>query len=452
MLRTLSLLAASFLLLNLPARAVDFDWVTMGGGAKNDKTRAVTVDRDGNVLLAGEMTDAGACGAQNASGGGGMDFFIAKLDPAGHCLWLHTLGGSGIDRGYGVITDATGNAYVTGHFQSKDAKVHDGILANAGDYDVFVAKYSPTGEQLWVRTAGGAGYDYGHAIALDSKGDVVVAGAVAGEAKFGSQTVGSAGARCIFCAKYSADGDLKWARGTSGKLGGSAHGVGVDAADNIYIGGNISGTGSFGELPIDAGKTTSALVLKISAAGEGEWFRSIPGSPSALAHEISVDATGRTWLAGMFKGTMTAGDATFSSSGDKDNDGFVAHYDASGALQWTRVVQGTGTDYCLGVCNDGQGTAWLTGEFTATAQVFGQALTSRGITDIYVASLDSSGKLGDLIQAGGEKNDNAYTAAWDSKHHTAVIAGACAAPVTFGSQSVNQSGGADFHAARLKAK
>ncbi|MCP5559795.1 MAG: hypothetical protein H7A55_18760 [Verrucomicrobiaceae bacterium] len=450
--RTFFTLAATLVSIVSPGHGADFDWVTMGGGAKNDKTRAVTVDREGNVLLAGELTGDGVCGDQKASGGGGMDFFIAKLDPTGRCLWMHTLGGSGIDRGYGVVTDAVGNAYVTGHFQSTDAKVGDQMLPNAGDYDVFVAKYSPTGEQLWVRTAGGAGYDYGHGIALDRKGDVIVAGAVAGEAAFGNQTVGAKGARCIFCAKYSADGDLKWARGTEGRIGGSAHGVGVDAANNIYIGGNVSGVGSFGGLAIDAGKTTSALLLKVSSEGKGEWFRSIPGTPSALSHEISVDAEGRTWLVGMFKGTMTAGADTFSTTGDKDSDGFVSHYDAQGALQWTRVVQGPGTDYCLGVCNDGQGAAWLTGEFTAIAQVFGQALTSRGITDIYVASLDVHGKCGTLNQAGGEKNDNAYTAAWDAKHRAVVIAGACNAPVSFGGKSVAVSGGADFHAARMRAE
>src|SRR5690606_35083768 len=111
--------------------------------------------------------------------------FLTKVSKEGKVLWVRSLGGSLIDRGYGVVSDGAGNAYVTGHYQSTDAKGEGGeILPNRGDYDVFVAKYSPEGDILWIRTAGGAGYDYGHGIALDPAGDVVVSGAVAGEAHF----------------------------------------------------------------------------------------------------------------------------------------------------------------------------------------------------------------------------------------------------------------------------
>ena len=60
--RTLCLLL--LLATSLHAATPTFEWVAAGGGAKNDKTRAVTFDREGNVFLAGEATDDGTFGDQ----------------------------------------------------------------------------------------------------------------------------------------------------------------------------------------------------------------------------------------------------------------------------------------------------------------------------------------------------------------------------------------------------
>jgi hypothetical protein len=428
------------------------DWVTGGGGVKNDKTRAVTFDREGNVFLAGEATDDGTFGDLKRAGLGGMDFFLAKISREGNFLWVRSLGGSLVDRGYGVITDSAGHAYVTGHFQSMDAQANGQTLPNAGDYDVFVAKYSPTGDLLWVRTAGGKGYDYGHGIALDSKGDVIVTGAVAGEAKFGDTVVNAdSTTRPIFCAKYSPSGNLRWVKTTSGKFSGSGHGVGVDAQDAIYIGGSGSGMGAMGSFPVEIAKGQAAVVIKLTSAGEAVWAASVSGSPSAGFHEITVDATGRVWGAGMFKGSLNLLTDPLSTSGEKDSDGFLTHFSADGKLQWTWAVQGPATDYCLGVTTDGTGRCFVTGEFSATATFAGKTLTSLGATDIFTAALDAQGQLEWLLPTGGVKGDNAYTMAWhpDGK---LVISGSCAAPAAFGKQTMSSPGGAEAYGAVLRLK
>ncbi|MDZ4286406.1 MAG: SBBP repeat-containing protein [Prosthecobacter sp.] len=440
----ISLLLASSPL--VAAGTPEVEWIAAGGGAKSDKTRAICFDRAGNVFLAGEMSEGGKFGAIEVKSGGSTDFFIAKLDPQGHFLWAHQLGGKLVDRGYGVATDPAGNAYVTGHYQSVDAVADGRTLPNAGDYDIFVAKYDPEGKLLWVQTAGGKGYDYGHGIAVDGNGDVVVTGAIASAAKFGEVTAGGDG-RPIFCAKYSSDGTLKWVKTTSGKASGSGHGIAVDGSNHIYIGGSVSGEGMFGKQPVSA-KGQAAIVAKLSPEGEALWVTTTIGGG---AHEIAADAEGRVWLAGMFKGSMTLGKATYSSTGDKDNDGFLAHFDTHGALQWSRVIQGPAVDYCLGVATDGEGTSFVCGEFTETAAFAGQSLTSRGATDIQIGALDEMGKLLWLTQVGGTKGDNAYTMAYHPDGHLA-IGGACVAPATFGEKALSVSGGADCYGAKVRVK
>jgi hypothetical protein len=439
----LALLASS-----LHAVTPEFEWVAAGGGAKNDKTRAVTFDREGNVFLAGETTDDGTFGDLKRTGLGGSDFFVAKVSKEGRFLWVRSLGGSLVDRGYGVATDAAGNAYVTGHFQSTDAQANGQTLPNAGDYDIFVAKYDPAGTLLWIKTAGGKGYDYGHGIVVDSKGDIVVTGAVAGEAKFGDVTVNAGSTtRPIFCAKYDAAGTLKWVKTTSGKFSGSGHGLGVDAQDSIYIGGSGSGVGSIGAVKLEP-KSSAGVVLKLTPEGEGVWAATLPGVPSAGFHEITVDTAGRTWCAGMFKGVLNGGPKT---TGDKDSDGMLAHFSPEGKLVWNHVIQGPAVDYCLGVATDNTGRCFVTGEFSATATFAGKTLTSQGATDIYTAAFDEKGGLEWLVQAGGVKGDNAYCMAWHPSGRI-IFSGACVAPATFGGQTMTSPGGAEAYGAVLRLK
>jgi hypothetical protein len=445
-------LGLAFLLVGLPICAMADPaglWVAGGGGAKNDKTRAVTFDREGNVFLAGETTDNGVFGELKREGLGGMDFFLAKVSKDGRFLWVRSLGGSLVDRGYGVATDSAGNAYVTGHFQSIDATWKGGSLANQGDYDVFVAKYSPQGEPLWIRTAGGKGYDYGHGVAVDSAGDVIVTGAVAGEAQFDGTTVNAGSStRPIFCAKYSKEGELRWVKTTIGRFSGSGHGVAVDASDAIYIGGSGGGQGSLGGKPLEITGGQAGVVLKLTPQGDAVWTAAIAGQPSAGFHEITVDGTGRVWCAGMFKGSLKLASGEVASTGDKDSDGFLAHFSPDGVFQWARVVQGPATDYCLGVATDGSGRSFVTGEFSAKAAFAGRSLESLGATDIFTAALTAAGDVEWLLPSGGAKGDNAYTMAWHPSGRL-VIAGACVAPADFGGKPMASPGGAEAYGAVL---
>ncbi len=432
---------------SLQAATPTFEWVAAGGGAKSDKTRAVTFDREGNAFFAGETTDDGTFGDLKRTGLGGMDFFVAKVSKEGRFLWVRSLGGSLVDRGYGVATDAAGNAYVTGHYQSTDAQANGQPLPNAGDYDIFVAKYDPAGTLLWLRTAGGKGYDYGHGIVVDSKGDIVVTGAVAGEAKFGDVTVNAGSTtRPIFCAKYDAAGTLKWVKTTGGKFSGSGHGVGVDGKDAIYIGGSGGGVGSMGSAPIEIAKGQAGVVLKLSPAGDGIWAAFTPG---AGFHEIAVDTAGRTWCAGMFKGELSGG--PIKTTGDKDNDGVLAHFSPEGKLVWSHALQGPATDYCLGVATDNTGRCFVTGEFSETATFAGQTLKSQGATDIYTAALNEKGVVEWLLPSGGIKGDNAYTMAWHPSGRL-IISGSCVAPASFGGQTMTAPGGAEAYGAVLRLK
>src|SRR5207244_105765 len=91
------------------------------------------------------------------------------------------LGSGGDDEGISIATDTEGNYYVTGWFQGTVDFDPSSAVANltaAGDYDGYIAKYSPAGRLLWARDLGSSSGNYvdGWGITVDPAGNVYVSG------------------------------------------------------------------------------------------------------------------------------------------------------------------------------------------------------------------------------------------------------------------------------------
>ncbi len=429
--------------------APDFDWIMQAGGPKNDKTRCICTDAKGNVFIAGEFAGESKWGSSTITSAGELDFFVAKLDPAGKVLWVRTGGGSKIDRGYGVACDKAGNCYVTGHYQSDDCKFDGHPLTLTGGYDIFVGKYGPDGKLEWITSAGGEGYDYGHGIMVSDQGDVFVTGAVVGEAAFGSEKLPNDKVSHVFCACYSTGGALKWVKAAQGKGSSSGHGVNVDGAGNAYVGGFCGGIATLGGTALSNPKGSDILIAKFSPTGEVAWVQQGHGSPHAMIHEMAVDKEGRVFASGMYKDELHPEEGKVVANRG-DNDLLLTCIDPSGKRLWTITGGGPKTDYGLGVVADGKGGCLLTGEISDTAEILGQSLASHGATDIYVASIDGMGKLRWITQAGGPASDSAYTIAMDPQGN-AFFSGSFSGTAVFGSHTLVSAGGGDVYVAKLKA-
>jgi hypothetical protein len=156
---------------------------------------AVAVDGSGIAYVAGTTTstDFPTVGAFQTGlhtsklSRSSVDAFVTKLNPTGTALVYSTyLGGNNLDGASAIAIDAAGNAYVTGWTQSTNfptliptqaqkASGNDGW--GYPNSDVFVAALNSTGNGLLFSTyLGGTSDDYGQAIALDSSGNMYVAG------------------------------------------------------------------------------------------------------------------------------------------------------------------------------------------------------------------------------------------------------------------------------------
>ena len=332
------------------------------GGASGDYGAGIAVDATGAAYVTGwtlssEATFPVVVGP-DLTFNGVSDAFVAKVGPSGTALlYAGYIGGADYDYdGYGIAVDSTGAAYVTGWTLSSEATfpvvVGPDLTFNGGLYDAFVAKVAPDGTALtYAGYIGGADYDVGIGIAVDSTGAAYVTGqTLSSEATFpvvGGPELTLNGVSEAFVAKVAPDGTALTYAG--------------------YIGGG---------------------------ADEG-------------GRGIAVDATGAAYVTGW----TSSSEATFPVAGGPDltfngsYDAFVAKVVPDGtALTYAGYIGGDGYDDGLGIAVDATGAAYVTGLAFSSEATFpvvgGPDLTFNGVSDAFVA------KIAEPELCDGVDNDN----------------------------------------------
>ncbi|HEY2933561.1 MAG TPA: SBBP repeat-containing protein [Acidobacteriota bacterium] len=156
-------------------------YATYLGGSGIDRVLRLAVDSSGNAYAAGDTDSTNfptLTPLQPA--GGGSDAFLSKLNADGTALVYSTyVGGHGNDAATGIALDSAGNVYLSGITTSPDFPTKDAVQsANAGSsIDVFLAKLNAAGTGFIYSTyLGGGDEDLALAMAVDSAGDLYVAG------------------------------------------------------------------------------------------------------------------------------------------------------------------------------------------------------------------------------------------------------------------------------------
>ena len=290
------------------------EWQRTLGGSSNEQGYDITLDSSGNVYITGSTSSQGV---------GNGDVLIAKYDTSGTLQWQRTLGGAGVDYGYGIAVDLSGNVYITGYTNSQ----------GAGDQDVLIAKYDTSGTIQWQRVLGGASIDRGNNIAVDSSGNVYVSG--------WTQSQG-AGDDDAFIAKYDTSGTLQWQRTLGGASGDYGWGIAVDSSGNVYVAGQTYSQGA---------GSSDAFIAKYNTSGTLQWQKVLGGANLDYGFGIALDSSNNVYVTGG------------SENSNFYYDGLIAKYDTSGTLQWQRLLRGIVDTYIFGegITVDSSGNVYVTG-------------------------------------------------------------------------------------------
>ena len=411
------------------------------------------------------------------TGDGEVGFEVGDYDPSRPLVvdpalvYAKFVGGAADQLGSAMVIDASGAAYVVGYTTSTGfpttSTAFDRVQSGGGN-DAFVTKVAAAGNALTYSTyLGGAGHDFGFAIAVDSSGAAYVAGrtistnfpttAGAFDATFG-------GVADAFVTKLSAAGNtLTYSTFLGGDASDTVRAVVVDASGVAYLAGETESTNfptTAGAFDATQNGSRDAFVTKLSAAGTTLTYSTYLGGSSAdHGYAIAVDASGAAYVTGDTSSTAfptTAG--AFDVTHNGLSDVFVTKVAAAGtSLTYSTFLGGDSNDDSRAIVIDASGAAYVTGyTFSANVPTTTGAFdrTHNGNHDVFVTKVAAAGNA--LVYStylGGAGSDVAYGAVVDSSG-AAYVAGyteSATFPTTGSAFDTTYAGGLDAFVTKLSS-
>jgi hypothetical protein len=298
---------------------------------------------------------------------------------------------------YAVATDSAGSVYMTGFYTDQFLPAGSSTpLYSAGGMDIFVAKYSSTGAFQWAVSMGGAGADFGIALAADSAGHVDVAGAFSGTARFGSTTLTATGSSYNpFVAQLDANsGAVFWATNPFPTSGYWAYDVAVDSAANAYV------TGVY--------PSASGFAAKIGPNGNLLWQDQItsPINGSSSGRHVAVSGT-NVYFSGGFNDSATFATGSGNYTVTSNTSGvaaYVLNLTSNNQFVWAQVFQPLAQKHqtpgiigITGIATDSNGNVYASGpiygmvNFAGSTSTTGPFVLNGGSEAAYVVKLSPTG-------------------------------------------------------------
>jgi hypothetical protein len=320
--------------------------------------------------------------------------------------WAWAKGGGGSTNDYcqGSSTDAFGNVYITGFYDSPSITFGTTTLINGGNQDIFFVKYDPSGNLVWAKGLGSTGNDRGLTITTDALGNVYIAGNYESPTlTFGTTTLtnlSTNGFNDLFIAKFDASGNLVWAK-TAGNAGNeSASSIKCDASGNIYLAGSYESVSiTFGTTTLTNIETTGffsdLFIVKYDASGNVLWANSAGGIETDESYFITTDDSNNVYVTGWYSDDLIVGPFTLTSADSTGlGDVFIVKYDTNGNVVWAHGYGNVGNDFGCSITTDNLGNIYLTGFYAASSITFGAfTLSSSAATNMFIVKYNAVGNV-----------------------------------------------------------
>jgi hypothetical protein len=438
-------------------------WSERFGDSRDQYVHAVAIDSTGNIFVAGAFAgsiDFGADGGAVAATGG-MDAFVAKLDPTGHGMWSRSFGDA-VDSGandqvaLGVTVDTAGNVVVVGFFEGAIAFPGSSPIASAGGKDAFYVRLDNTGTVRFTGAASGAGDQVAWGVSADAQQTYYVQSSFENAVTVSNQTYVSRGGVDVLTFRLNTNGSLLWSTPVGGPEDDVGTAVAVDSngqpmATGYFAGHANVGPGDAGPLDSDGGYDGLLYALQVPN-GQNVLQQSFGTSGNTYGYAIAVDAIGpgEMAIAGPFQGSISSFGGTPLVSAGLD-DVFVAKLGLTGSPEWGHSFGDPQDQIAYGVTLDHAGAVIVTGSMKGGATVGTSTLLSAGGDDVFLAKFDPGGtplwaeRFGDPMDQSGV----AVASTVDNGKYDVVLVGNFQGAIDLGNGPLNTQGGEDFFVAKF---
>ncbi|MDP2385597.1 MAG: T9SS type A sorting domain-containing protein [Bacteroidota bacterium] len=383
-------------------------WQKTFGGTGNETGISIIQTNEGGYLFTGatQTINDGDVVASNyvfsgPSGPGLFDAWIVKIDNTGTIQWQKRLGGGMFDCAETAVQTVNGDYLIAASTNSWNGDItdsHDDTTDNALSSDVWLIKLDVSGGLLWKKSYGGS--------------------------------------------KVEAKNSLLYYTNLSSYKGNFI------SLDTTSTGGFIIGTASAsadGDVINHHGPTTSSdyWIFTIDGAGTIQWQNSFGGDGNDAFKSIIPTADGGYLAVG--SSTSTNGNVTGNHGG---GDGWIMKLDAAGQLQWQKCFGGTAAETINSAFITGDGGYFLSGN---SLSANGDVSINLGMEDIWIIKTDASGNLQWQKVMGGTQKDLASSSAWQTSDNGFIVTGLTASN-DFTVNGINHNSGGtnyDFWIAKL---
>ena len=284
------------------------------------------------------------------------NYFVAKFDSDGHCLWVNNAGSCGSAGVNSLLIESNGNVVTLIHnkgggtisglpvvpglvmvkmdpngniFMAKSISPNssgsissinnDYVISGVTDdgidsvqidtiklkthgfsHDIFISRFDSSGNVKWAQVAGGAGFDFVSGVRVDGQNNIYTYGYTYGQSNntcyFQNDSIVSPNGTDVYLYKCDENGTLIWLKSLQTSItGNSGYAVGLDVNDNVYINGTFSGSAVFGNDTISASSVLDMFITAYSPSGVclgADHLQQTEGLSLAIDFEGNVVAVG----------------------------------------------------------------------------------------------------------------------------------------------------------------
>lgn len=293
-------------------------WIKILGGSGGDMIYAVEPTSDGGFVAGGKTTSAD--GDFSGLSSHQTKAFLYKFNSNGNVSWKTDLGGKIHCAVQGIAVNPNGDIFVTMENNNYDGDFASLEGVNNGKRTAVVAKYTSSGDRVWVNSIYETGLVNMPAITYTSDGGCVVAGQYSVSAKEGN------------------NGSFK----------------------SIYNGGTAG--------------TYDGIIVKYKADGSRAWYCPLIGFESDFITDITNISNGYA-----VSGYSASNTRDFQGMGMGDYDSFVYTVDIYGRTDKLHTYGGSSADNARSICSDGE-RVYVCGSTNSTDGAF-SGLTPAATSD-----------------------------------------------------------------------
>jgi hypothetical protein len=264
---------------------------------------AMTADSEGNVVVGFQFNNLLQIGSYSFQTNPVEDVCVVKYDSLGNLLWAQAFGGLYWDQINGMACDSAGNVFVVGHFTA-ELFYYDTSFVGSTGRDIFIMRINADGTFGWLQTGSNVWDEEATDVVVTPEGDIIVSGMANNTSVIGGMDLISELPNVFmqdFIAKFSNSGEPLWIRSAgatdynSNTYSRSCLALGLDGS--IHIGIPRSGGLNFAGQVTEGPANSNTVILKWDSEGNPLWGWVGLSDGNDFLRDIAVDDQGRVYSA-----------------------------------------------------------------------------------------------------------------------------------------------------------